>query len=68
MAITLYPVKADFMAEIGDVDLSCPLSEEDRVAIKAAFFKYSVLVFPGQELTSAQHHCCPNVLVDLHSN
>ncbi len=39
MAITLYPVKADFMAEIGDVDLSLPLSEEDRTAIKAAFFK-----------------------------
>ena len=38
MAITLYPVKADFMAEIGDVDLSLPLPDEDRVAIKAAFF------------------------------
>ena len=55
MAITLYPVKPDFMAEIGDVDLRQPLSEEDQKAIKEAFIQYSVLVFPGQELTSAQH-------------
>ncbi len=68
MAITLYPVKADFMAEIGDVDLSCPLSEEDRVAIKAAFFKYSVLVFPGQELTSAQHIAFAEVFGPMEQN
>jgi alpha-ketoglutarate-dependent 2,4-dichlorophenoxyacetate dioxygenase len=68
MAITLYPVKADFMAEIGDVDLSLPLSDEDRAAIKAAFFKYSVLVFPGQELTSAQHIAFAEVFGPMEKN
>ena len=68
MAITLYPVKADFMAEIGDVDLSLPLSDEDRTAIKAAFFKYSVLVFPGQELTSAQHIAFAEVFGPMEQN
>ena len=68
MAITLYPVKADFMAEIGDVDLSRPLSDEDRTAIKAAFFKYSVLVFPGQELTSAQHIAFAEVFGPMEQN
>ena len=68
MAITLYPVKPDFMAEIGDVDLSRPLSDEDRVAIKAAFFKYSVLVFPNQELTSAQHIAFAEVFGPMEQN
>jgi len=68
MAITLYPVKADFMAEIGDVDLSLPLSDEDRSAIKEAFFKYSVLVFPGQELTSAQHIAFAEVFGPMEQN
>ena len=68
MAITLYPVKADFMAEIGDVDLSLPLSDEDRSAIKAAFFKYSVLVFPDQELTSAQHIAFAEVFGPMEQN
>jgi alpha-ketoglutarate-dependent 2,4-dichlorophenoxyacetate dioxygenase len=68
MAITLYSVKADFMAEIGDVDLSVPLSDEDRTAIKAAFFKYSVLVFPAQELTSAQHIAFAEVFGPMEQN
>ena len=68
MAITLYPVKPDFMAEIGDVDLSVPLSDEDRAAIKAAFFKYSVLVFPDQELTSAQHIAFAEVFGPMEQN
>ena len=55
MAISIFPVTTHFMAEIGDVDLSQPLTQEDRTAIKAAFIRYSVLVFPGQTLTSEQH-------------
>ena len=55
MAISIFPVTTHFMAEIGDVDLSQPLTEDDRTAIKAAFIRYSVLVFPGQTLTSEQH-------------
>ena len=55
MAIKLYPVTENFACEVGDVDLSKPLSTQDDAAIKAAFWKYAVLVFPEQELSSDQH-------------
>jgi alpha-ketoglutarate-dependent 2,4-dichlorophenoxyacetate dioxygenase len=55
MAITVYPVTPDFVAEIGDVDLSQPLSASDLAEIKSAFWKYAVVVFPDQELTPDQH-------------
>jgi alpha-ketoglutarate-dependent 2,4-dichlorophenoxyacetate dioxygenase len=55
MAITVHPVNHDFVAEVCDVDLSQPLSQEDLKAIKDAFWKYAVLVFPAQELTQQQH-------------
>jgi alpha-ketoglutarate-dependent 2,4-dichlorophenoxyacetate dioxygenase len=51
----VYPVTETFAAEIGDVDLSQPLSHEDQVEIEAAFNRYSVLVFPDQHLTADQH-------------
>lgn len=54
MGITVYPFSPDFAAEVGDVDLSKPLSDDDRAAIKTAFWKYSVLVFPQQTLTTDQ--------------
>jgi alpha-ketoglutarate-dependent 2,4-dichlorophenoxyacetate dioxygenase len=55
MAINLFPVTSDFAAEVGDVDLSKPLCPEDAEAIQAAFLKYAVLVFPGQQLNADQH-------------
>lgn len=55
MAITICPVTESFAAEIGDVDLSRPLSTEDRDAIDGAFSRYSVLVFPDQQLSVDQH-------------
>lgn len=54
MAITIYPVTPDFVAEIGDVDLSKPLSGEDFAAIQQAFWKYAVLVFTQQQLSTDQ--------------
>jgi alpha-ketoglutarate-dependent 2,4-dichlorophenoxyacetate dioxygenase len=54
MSITIYPVTTDFAAEIGDVDLSRPLSDADLSAIKQAFWKYAVLVFPRQQLNQDQ--------------
>jgi alpha-ketoglutarate-dependent 2,4-dichlorophenoxyacetate dioxygenase len=53
--MTVYPVTESFAAEIGDVDLSQPLSQESRAEIEAAFDRYSVLVFPDQHLTADQH-------------
>jgi alpha-ketoglutarate-dependent 2,4-dichlorophenoxyacetate dioxygenase len=55
MSITVVPVTPTFAAEIGDVDLSKPLLDDDFEAIREAFWKYSVLAFPGQNLTPEQH-------------
>jgi len=55
MSITISPVYPDFAAEIGDVDLSKPLSEPDVEAVKEAFWRYAVLIFPEQHLSANQH-------------
>ena len=54
MSITIYPVTPDFAAEVGDIDLSKPLAADDVAAVKQAFWKYAVLVFPQQTLTQDQ--------------
>jgi alpha-ketoglutarate-dependent 2,4-dichlorophenoxyacetate dioxygenase len=55
MAITVCPVTQNFAAEIGDVDLSRPLDPPDVAAVKEAFAKYAVLIFPEQQLSQDQH-------------
>ena len=55
MSVTIYAVTPDFVAEVGDVDLSKPLAPDDVSAIKQAFWKYAVLVFPDQAITPEQH-------------
>jgi len=55
MPVTLCPVTPDFVAEIGDIDLRLPLSEVDFDALKQAFERHAVLVFPDQDLTPEQH-------------
>ena len=55
MAITVCPVTQSFAAEIGDVDLSGPMAPSDLQAIKDAFAKYAVLIFPDQQLSQDQH-------------
>src|SRR5215213_1205952 len=49
VAITVHPITPDFAAEVGDVVLGKPLAADDLAAIRAAFTKYAVLVFPDQE-------------------
>jgi alpha-ketoglutarate-dependent 2,4-dichlorophenoxyacetate dioxygenase len=51
----LCPITETFVAEVGDVDLSRPLTADDEAAIKAAFWKYAVLIFPEQDLSPQQH-------------
>ncbi len=53
--MTVYPIGDDFAAEIGDIDLSVPLSSERHAEVEAAFNRYSVLVFPEQRLTVDRH-------------
>jgi alpha-ketoglutarate-dependent 2,4-dichlorophenoxyacetate dioxygenase len=48
VAITVQPVTESFAAEIGDVDLARPIASGDLAAIRAAFTRYAVLVFPDQ--------------------
>jgi alpha-ketoglutarate-dependent 2,4-dichlorophenoxyacetate dioxygenase len=55
MAITISPVTPGFVAEIGNVDLSQPLTPLQVDTIKQAFRHYAVLVFPTQDLTEQQH-------------
>ncbi len=55
MSIVVCPVTPGFVAEVGDVDLSKPLAPDDLEAIRRAFWKYAVLVFPEQMLTVDQH-------------
>ena len=45
---TVQPITPDFAAEVGDVDLSKPLSPDDLTAVREAFTKFAVLVFPDQ--------------------
>ena len=44
----------NFAAEIGDVDLAKPVQDADFAAIADAFWKYSVLIFPNQDITQQQ--------------
>ena len=55
MAVTVVPVTPSFAAEIGDVDLSRPLNADDVAAIKNAFARYAVLIFPDQRLSQDEH-------------
>jgi len=55
MTITVVPVTPSFAAEVGDIDLSQPLDAADVAAVKEAFAKYAVLVFPDQHLSQDQH-------------
>ncbi len=55
MAATVQPTTPNFAAEVGDVDLGHPLSAGDLAAIRAAFTKYAVLVFPDQTFSDESH-------------
>jgi alpha-ketoglutarate-dependent 2,4-dichlorophenoxyacetate dioxygenase len=55
LAISIHAVTPSFAAEIGDVDLGRPLSADDIAAIKAAFTRYAVLVFPDQTFDDESH-------------
>jgi len=54
VAITIMPVTPGFAAEIGDVDLTKPVPDEDFAAIRQAFWTYAVLIFPQQDITPEQ--------------
>jgi alpha-ketoglutarate-dependent 2,4-dichlorophenoxyacetate dioxygenase len=55
MPISIFPVTPSFGAEIGDIDLGQPLDAATLQAVRDAFAKFAVLVFPAQNLTVQQH-------------
>jgi alpha-ketoglutarate-dependent 2,4-dichlorophenoxyacetate dioxygenase len=55
MSISIFPITANFAAEIGDIDLSRAVADDDLKAIRDAFATYAVLIFPAQDLTVDQH-------------
>ena len=55
MGVTIWPVTERFVAEVGDIDLSQPLSDTDFRVVENAFERYAVLVFPDQRLSQEQH-------------
>jgi len=55
MDLSIYPLAGEFAAEIGDVDLHNEPAPEILEAIRSAFARYAVLVFPQQQLNSQQH-------------
>lgn len=50
MTIRLFPITDSFAAEVGDIDLAAPLAATDLAAVRGAFARYAVLVFPAQNL------------------
>ena len=48
MTLSIHAVTPDFVAEVGDVALNA-VSPADLAAIREAFTRYAVLVFPDQE-------------------
>ena len=48
MPLSIHAVTPDFVAEVGDVALDKPLAPADLAAIRAAFAKYAILIFPDQ--------------------
>ena len=55
VTVTVQPITPDFAAEVGDVVLGKPLAARDLAAIRAAFTKYAVLVFPDQNFDDESH-------------
>jgi taurine dioxygenase len=58
------PTGSALGAFVEGVDLSCSLTEMDRLLIQGAFWEHSVLVFQGQKLTEAEQVAFSRVLCD----
>ncbi len=52
---SVWPVTETFVAEIGDLDLSQPLSEADWQVVEEAFETYAILIIPDQRISQQQH-------------
>ncbi|HTT83640.1 MAG TPA: TauD/TfdA family dioxygenase [Rhizomicrobium sp.] len=64
--ISVDPLTPVIGAEIGGVDLSGPLADEQFAEIRAAFIRYHVLVFRDQRLTPEAHKRFARMFGRLH--
>jgi alpha-ketoglutarate-dependent 2,4-dichlorophenoxyacetate dioxygenase len=55
MTVTVQPITPTFAAELGDIDLGRPIAADDIAAVKQAFTRYAVLVFPDQTFSDESH-------------
>jgi len=55
-------------AIVQEIDLSEPMSETAFQALKAVYLDYSVLVFPDQALSQAQHKAFASRFGALHTH
>ena len=53
--MNIAPLKANFGAEVLDVDLSRPLSDENLQALTEGLYQHRVLVIRNQQLTEQQY-------------
>ena len=66
MSLTITPLSSALGAQIDGVDLTLPLSEEQRTAIEQALLKHQVIFFKDQSITPQQQaHFAAN-FGDLH--
>lgn len=54
MGVSIHPIRPGFVAEVGGLDLSCPISPQIMEVLWAASDTHAVLIFRGQHLTDEQ--------------
>lgn len=55
MELDIRPLSKSLAAEIGNIDLAKPISEETFAALRHAWYQYLVLIFPDQKLSKENH-------------
>ncbi len=66
MALQFRPMHATFGAEVIGVDISRDLDDNTIAEIEAAWYRYTILLFRGVEMTPAQHVAFTRRLGPLH--
>ena len=66
MSLTITPISSALGAQIDGVDLTLPLSEEQRTAIEQALLKHQVIFFKDQSITPQQQARFAANFGDLH--
>ena len=63
--ITITPLTRNIGAEIGNIDLTKPISAEVEEQLKAAIAEHQVIFFRDQQITHEQHMAVGQIFGDL---